>query len=71
MCGVVEVQFGSISAERKGADKEQKGLLVLLSLLAATEIEQRQDEQLCGGRDICALCNNNVINRRVRKVNEH
>lgn len=58
-CGVVH--FRSISGGRKGADKEQKGLLVLFFQPGITEIEQSEDEQSAGleesslpnlGRDI-------------------
>lgn len=40
--GVVELQFRSISGERKGADKKKKGLLVFFFLPGATEIAQKR-----------------------------
>lgn len=39
------VHFRSISGGRKGADKEQKGLLVLFFQPGTTEIEQSEDER--------------------------
>lgn len=54
------VHFRSISGGRKGADKEQKGLVVLFFQEGAAEIEQSEDERSCGlaGGALAALSGN-------------